>query len=108
MPSSEPTVPLIAVRADKTRPSGLQTIPHIGLSVGNPYTIPVNISRGMVGYHPTTTIIPVLTQGSTRNDPQSTQMGAGTLEPRISTSLSPTLPSEDTLLSPSYPTWSQN
>jgi hypothetical protein len=33
------------------------TIPHIGLFVGGLYTIPVNISKGMVGYRPTTKII---------------------------------------------------
>jgi hypothetical protein len=32
-------------------------IPHTGLSVGGPYTIPLNISRAMVGYRSTTTII---------------------------------------------------
>jgi hypothetical protein len=32
-------------------------IPHTGLSVGGPYTIPVYIYRGMVEYRPTTTII---------------------------------------------------
>jgi hypothetical protein len=30
-------------------------IPHIGLSVGGPCTIPVNTSKEMVGYHSTTT-----------------------------------------------------
>jgi hypothetical protein len=34
-------------------------IPHTGLSVGGPHIIPLNISRGMVGYHPTTTIIEI-------------------------------------------------
>jgi hypothetical protein len=33
------------------------TIPHTGLSLGSPYTIPVNISIGTVGYCTTTTII---------------------------------------------------
>jgi hypothetical protein len=33
------------------------TILHIGLSVGGSYTISLNNSRGMMGYHPTTTII---------------------------------------------------
>jgi hypothetical protein len=33
------------------------TVPHDGLSVCGPYTIPVNISTGMVGYHPTTIMI---------------------------------------------------
>jgi hypothetical protein len=32
-------------------------IPYARLSVGGPYTIPMLISRGMVGYCPTTTII---------------------------------------------------
>jgi hypothetical protein len=32
-------------------------IPHTMLSVGGLYTTPVYISREMVGYHPTTTII---------------------------------------------------
>jgi hypothetical protein len=100
-------------------------IPHVGQSVGGPYTIPVLISRGMVGYRPTTTIIKLrrftrphksniqsvhnqmLIQGSTTNGPRSTQAGATTLEPRISTSLSPTFPSDDTPLFPSCPAWSQ-
>jgi hypothetical protein len=74
-------------------------ISHIGLSVGGPYNIPLNISRGMAGYRSTTTIIElrrftgphkfsmqsvqnqVLIQGSTTNGPQSTQVGATTLEP---------------------------
>jgi hypothetical protein len=85
------------------------TIPHTGLSVGGLYTIPVLISRGMVGYRPTTTIIEIrwftephkfgmrsvhnqmLIQGSTTNGPQSTQVGATTLEPRVSTYHSPSL-----------------
>jgi hypothetical protein len=33
------------------------TIPHTGISVGGLYTITMLISRGMVRYHPTTTII---------------------------------------------------
>jgi hypothetical protein len=101
-------------------------IPHAGLSVGDPYTILVLISRGMMGYHPTTIFImlrqftgphkfnmlsvhnKMLIQWSTMNDPQSTQVGATTLEPRISTSLCPTFPSEDdTPLSPSCPGRSQ-
>jgi hypothetical protein len=32
-------------------------IPHTALSVGGPYTVLLNISSGMVGYCPTTTII---------------------------------------------------
>jgi hypothetical protein len=100
-------------------------IPHAGLSVGSPYTIPMLISRGMVGYRPTTTTIELrrftrphksgmqlvhnqmLVQGFTMNGPQSTQDGNTTLEPRISTSLSPTFPYDDTPLSPSCPAWSQ-
>jgi hypothetical protein len=68
-------------------------IPHAGLSVGDPYTIPVLISRGMLGYRPTNTIIELrqfirphkfdmrsvhnqmLIQGSTTNCHQSTQVG---------------------------------
>jgi hypothetical protein len=100
-------------------------VSHAGLSVGDPYTISILISRGMVGFHPTTTIIEVhwdtrphkssmrsvhnqmLIQGSTTNGPQSTQAGATTLEPRISISLSPTFPTDDTPLSPSCPARSQ-
>jgi hypothetical protein len=73
-------------------------IPHTRLSVGGPYTIPVNISRGMVGYRLTARIIElrrftrphksnmrsvhnqVLIQGSTMNGSQSTHAGATTLE----------------------------
>jgi hypothetical protein len=83
------------------------------------------ISRGMVGYHPTTTIIELclftgphkssmrlvhnqmLIQGSTTNDPQSTQAGATTLEARISMSLPLTFQSDDTPLSSSCLAWSQ-
>jgi hypothetical protein len=96
-------------------------IPHSGLSVGGSYTISVLISRGIVGYHPITTIIELrsykssmqsvkyqmLAQGSNTNGHQSTQAGATTLEPRISTFLSLTLPSCDTPLSPSCPARSQ-
>jgi hypothetical protein len=100
-------------------------IPHSGLSVGGPYTIRMLISTGMVGYHPTTTITKlcwftglhksdmrsvhnqILIQGSTTNGPQSAQARAITLEPRISTSLSPTIPTDDTSLSPSCPARSQ-
>jgi hypothetical protein len=91
-------------------------IPHAGQSVGCPYTIPMLISRGMVGYRPTTTIIEqrrftkpyksgmrlvhnqMLIQGSTMNGPQLTQAGATTLKPQISTSLSPTFPYNNTPL----------
>jgi hypothetical protein len=94
---------------------------HTGLSVGDTYTIPLNISRGMVGYRPTTTIIElrqftgphkssmrsvqnqVLDQGSSMNGRQSTQAGATTLEPQISNNHSLTFPSEDTPLFPSCP-----
>jgi hypothetical protein len=73
-------------------------IPHAGLSVGGPYTIPMLISKGMVGYRPTTTIIDLcrftgphksgmqsvhnqmLIQGSTTNGPQSIEVEATTLE----------------------------
>jgi hypothetical protein len=100
-------------------------IPHVGLSVDGPYTIPMLISRGMVGYRPTTTIIElhrftgphksgmwsvhnqILIQWSTTNGPQSIQMRTITLEHRISTSFSPTFPSDDTSLSPSCPARSQ-
>jgi hypothetical protein len=93
--------------------------------MGGPYTIPMLISRGMVGYHPTATIIELvglpgpsiaymrsahnqmLIQGSTTSVPQSTQAGATTLEPQISTYHSPSFPSYDTPLSPSCPTRSQ-
>jgi hypothetical protein len=65
-------------------------ITYFGLSVGGPYTISVLISKGMVGYRPTTTIIElhrfagphkssiwlvhnqILVQGSTTNGPQLT------------------------------------
>jgi hypothetical protein len=100
-------------------------IPHVGLFVGGPYTIPMKISKWMVGYHPTTTSTELcwftgphksgmwskhnqkLVQGSTTNGHQLTQAGATTLEPRISTYYSPSFPSDDTLLSPSCLTWSQ-
>jgi hypothetical protein len=100
-------------------------ISHTGLSVGGPYSIPVNISRGKVGYRPTTTIIKLhrftrphkssmrsihnqmLVQGSTMNGPQLTQVGAITLESQISTSFSLTLPSKDITLSPSCSVRSQ-
>jgi hypothetical protein len=36
---------------------GVTAIPHAGLSMGGPYTIPMLISRGMVGYCPIITII---------------------------------------------------
>jgi hypothetical protein len=101
------------------------TIPHSRLSMGDPYTIPMLISREIVGYRPTTIIIELcrftgphkfsmrsvhnqmLSQKSTMNGPQSTQVGATTLEPRISTSLFLTFPSDDTPLSPSCPARSQ-
>jgi hypothetical protein len=69
------------------------SIPHAGLSVGGTYTIPMLISREIVGYRLTTTIIElrrftgphkssirsvhnqILIQGSTTNGSQSTQMG---------------------------------
>jgi hypothetical protein len=102
-------------------------LPHdtsAGRSVGGSYTIPVLISRGMMRYHPTTTIelrqftVPhksnmrsvhnqILIQGSTMNGPQSTQAGTTTLEPQISTYYSPSFPSDDTPLSPSCPARSQ-
>jgi hypothetical protein len=103
----------------------LHAISHAGLSVGGPYTIPMLISRGMVGYRPTTTIIDLcqftgphksgmrsvhnqmLVQGSTMNGPQSTEVEATTSEPRISTYHSPLFPSNGTPFSPSYPTSSQ-
>jgi hypothetical protein len=96
-------------------------IPHAGLSMGGPYTIPMLISRGMVGYHPITTIIELhrftrpyksgmqsihnqmLIQALTTNGPQSTHARATTLEPRISTYHSPSFPSDDTPLSTSCP-----
>jgi hypothetical protein len=100
-------------------------IPHSGLSVGGPYTISMLISRGMEWYPPTTIVIELrrftrphkssirlvhnkmLVQGSTTNGPQSTQAGATTLEPQISTYHSPSFPSNDTLLSPNCPAQSQ-
>jgi hypothetical protein len=101
------------------------TIPHTGLSEGGPYTILMLISRGMVGHHPTTTIIELcrftrahksgmqsvhnqmLIQGSTTNGPQTTQAEATSLGPRISTYHSPSFPFDDTPLSPNYPARSQ-
>jgi hypothetical protein len=94
-------------------------IPHTRLSMGGLYTIPMNISRGMVEYRQTTTIIELrqftgphkssmrsvhnqmFLQGSTTNDPPSTQAGATTLELRISTYHSLSFPSKDAPLSPS-------
>jgi hypothetical protein len=85
-------------------------IPHSELSVGGPYTISVLISGGIVGYHPTTTLIELhqfirphkssvrsvhnqmLIQGSTINSPQLTQVRVTTLEPRISTYHSSSFP----------------
>jgi hypothetical protein len=58
------------------------------------------------GQHAASTI-QIHAQGSTMNDHQLTQVGAATLESRISTSLSPTFPSDDTPLAPSCPTQSQ-
>jgi hypothetical protein len=76
------------VRSVPPLPSAhFHVIPHAGLSLGGPYTIPMLISRGMVGYCPTTTIIElcwftgphkssmrsvhnqILVQGSTTNGP---------------------------------------
>jgi hypothetical protein len=100
-------------------------IPHIGLSMCGPYTIMVNISRGLVGYHPTTTIIKlrrftgphkssiwsvhnqVFIQGSTINGPQSTHAGATILELQISTYQSLSFPFKEASLSPSCLAWSQ-
>jgi hypothetical protein len=90
-----------------------------------PYTIPMLICKGIVGYRPTATIIELvslpapsitdmwsvhdqmLVQGSTTNGPQLTQAGDTTLEPRISTYHSPSFPSDDAFLSPSCPARSQ-
>jgi hypothetical protein len=93
------------------------TIPHTGLSVGDPYTIPVYISRGMVRYRLSTTIIELRclldpikstcgqycssTCSGFHYERSSINTGeATTFEPRISTSLSSTFPSNDTTLFP--------
>jgi hypothetical protein len=46
-----------SIRVPPLSSACLHTIPHTRLSVGGPYTISVNISRGMVGYRPTTIVI---------------------------------------------------
>jgi hypothetical protein len=89
--------------------------------VGGPYTIPNLITRGMVRYRPTATIIELcrftrsiyqhavntvrylLTIGPKWYNPQSTQMGATTLVPRIYTCHTLTYPSDDTRLSLTCP-----
>jgi hypothetical protein len=94
----------------------LHAIPHIGLSVSDPYTILVNISREIVAYRLTTTIIElrrftgfhkamvstirILAQGFPMNGPQSTKADATTLKPQISISLSLTFPSKGALCFP--------
>jgi hypothetical protein len=75
-------------------------IPHYRLSVGGSYTIPLNISRGMVEYRLTVIIIELrqftgphkssmwsvhnqmLAQGSSMNGPQSTQAGLPPWSPK--------------------------
>jgi hypothetical protein len=46
-----------SIRVSRLTSACFHVIPHTILSVCGPYTIPVNISKGMVWYRPTTTII---------------------------------------------------